>query len=191
MLRPGFWSCFLVKNGFLKPLPKGGFPRGFFMGHSGAMVGPCWAIWGSMLGDLEAIFGFLEAKIGFWSCFLGKKRLFETLAGRWLPARVFHWPFGGYGGPMLGHLRVYVGRFGGYLWLFGGKNPYWTKIGSEKWFKKPPTKLKIHILCPWANILYMYCFFFNSRGCIEAAEISIPYSMYSRIFIYIYIYIYI
>ena len=50
--------------------------------------------------------------------FGGYLGLFETLAKRWLPARVFHGPFGGYGGPMLGHLRVYVGRFGSYLWFF-------------------------------------------------------------------------
>ena len=28
----------------------------------------------------------------------------ETLAEKWLPAGVFHRLFGGYGGPMLGHL---------------------------------------------------------------------------------------
>ena len=52
--------CFLKRQGlalelligkkrFLKPLPKGGFWQGFFMGHLGAMVGPfeglCQEIW--------------------------------------------------------------------------------------------------------------------------------------------------
>ena len=34
----------------------------------------------------------------------------------------------------------------------------------------------------YSSIFYVLIIF-NSRGCLEAAQISIPYSMYSRIFI--------
>ena len=181
--------------------PQGGFRLGFFMGHLEAMVDLCWAIGGPqkkclfgfevasekgtsvmtlMLGYSEAILGSLKAiscqiiqalarRPRFWSCFGYKKWLFETLAVRWLLFRVLELL-------VLGHLGCV---WGGHLFP-NLENQTLNQNWIRKIHQNPSTKLKIHILCPWANIL---CIFFNSRGCFEAAQISIPYSIPGSLYV--------
>ena len=94
-----------------------------------------------MLGHLRVYVGRFGGYLGFferfWRCFGYKKLLFETLAERWLPEGVFHGPFGGFGGPMLGHLETYVGRFGGYL---GFVKDFGSPLGLKSCFLKPLPK---------------------------------------------------
>ena len=82
----------------------------FILGLQGP-VGP----FGGYLGFFESHFILkspaLSAKALVFGLLLIKKMFFETLLERWLPAGVFHRLFGGYGGPMLGHLGGYKNVF--------------------------------------------------------------------------------
>ena len=82
----------------------------------------CWVILGLLGGFLKAKISGLVVRPKFWSGFGSKKLLLKTLAVRWLPARVFDGPFGGFCRPFsepvlkLNWILGYLGPCENHIW---------------------------------------------------------------------------